>query len=241
MKRTLATILGLAALIACAGVRAVDIPQIDGETRSKLSRSFVGKTGGTATDITIAGSTFSGLTNKFTGASPAGNLVITTNAFGGWRIGTTNLFMDFYNSDGANYISIGNVASPVEFVVAPTEVYMNKPFRLNNSFGATPGSPPNFVSYTVNSGSTVARTRTATLSGAAWPALTTIGEASTNLINISGCVTNTSHILLSVFPVETGCIYRAGVLTNGTAIVIREAIVACPVVTNLVRVTDFGF
>lgn len=90
-------------------------------------------------------------------------------------------------------------------------------------------------------GSAVVRTRTATLSGAAWPELTVIGVAATNLINISGVTTNTSHVLVSVFPVETGCIYRAGVLTNGTAIVIREAIVACPVVTNLVRVTDFGF
>lgn len=60
MKRTLATILGLAAVLAVAGVRAADIPQIDGETRSKLSRSFIAKDGGTSTGLTNTGGFFLG-------------------------------------------------------------------------------------------------------------------------------------------------------------------------------------
>lgn len=73
MKRTLATFLGLASVLAVAGVRAADIPQIDGETRSKLTRSFVGKDGGTATNLTTVGLTNTG------GFFLGGNGVIGTN------------------------------------------------------------------------------------------------------------------------------------------------------------------
>lgn len=213
-----------------------------GVANTALAGPFVAINNGTATNLSVVGSTLT-ITNgggksvfgpsiggggeclwvNPIGARTDGNFFYCVDATGRAYLNSQNGF-NFRNGNSDNFTMVGGL------------------FSISITFQCT--QPATFTSTTTFSagGSSVSNINTAVGTAVAWPALTNIGQTDTNTLALTGASPTASHIPPpTISPADLGATYAVECVSNNVVSVYRTALISVGAVTNRVRVITTGF